>query len=164
MTDYGSILGGRIVNTITAGPLLNLLLAMDGMEEPADPRRAWAVFKRFAQVPSSSTQDVLGFQVRWIQVGDGYPVLTCAWVRQLTDDAGYTTEITRIISLEYSYDSGRQELTSYPEDLELWSDDYSTLSEFFGDVEQQPQFSFMLQHAADFSGVYLHDEEDTVDE
>jgi hypothetical protein len=63
MTDFASGFGsGRIVNTITAGPLLKLLLAMDGMETPEDPQQTWAVLRRFAQIPGSSEQDVLGFR------------------------------------------------------------------------------------------------------
>src|SRR5690606_33273017 len=109
----------RIVNTLTAGPLLNLMLALEGMESPGDPAVTWEVFKKFALVPSQSVHDVVGFQVAWVQVERGQPLLSCSWVRQLTDDAAGHDELTRAIQLEYAYND---RLLSVPDAVELWSD------------------------------------------
>lgn len=147
----------RIVNTITAGPLLNLMLALEGMEAPGEPDATWEVFKRFAQVPSQSVHDVVGFQVVWIQVEGGDPFLSCSWVRQLTDDAAGYDELTRAIQVEYAYSSG---LLNVPDPVEIWSDEYGSLAEFFEAVEAQPQFAFLLQTSATFTGVYVRDQED----
>ena len=147
----------RIVNTITAGPLLHLMLALEGMEAPGDPADAWAVFKRFAQVPSHSVQDVVGFQVGWTRSDGGGPLLTCSFVRQLTDDAAGLDDLTRVIQLEYAY---HDRLLDVPDALEIWSDDYPSLDTFFEEVESQPQFHFLLSTSASFTGVYVRDQED----
>ena len=88
-------------------------------------------------------------------------MLACSWLRQLTDDATGYGETTRAIQLEYGYD---QELTNYPDEIELWSDDYTSVTRFFDDVEQAPQFFFMLEQDYDFSGVYVRDAAEIVDE
>lgn len=81
-------LAGIPINTLTAGPLLRLMLAMEGMEPDSMPvEEAWPVFKRFAALPSQANGDVISFQVR--QEGEpGSPMYYCMWIRQLSDEAG----------------------------------------------------------------------------
>jgi hypothetical protein len=146
----------RIVNTITAGPLLNLMLALAGMESPEEPARAWEVFKRFARAPSTSSHDVIAFQVGWIEVDGGDPLLSCSWVRQLTDDAAGYGDITRAVQLEYGYD---EKLLHVPNSIDVWSDEFPSLAEFFEAVERQSQFGFMMETAASISGVYVRDDD-----
>jgi hypothetical protein len=95
---------------------------------------------------------------------DDDPLLSCSWIRVLSDEeAGYGS-VTRAIQIQYGY---VKELRFYPEEMELWSDDYSSISEFLDDVERQPQFDFMLNQDYNFSGVHVReddDEDDIVDE
>jgi hypothetical protein len=133
------------------------MLALDGMEAPGEPGRSWDVFKRFAQVPSTSVHDVLAFQVGWIRIDDGDPLLSCSWVRQLTDDAAGYGELTRAIQLEYGYS---ERLLLVPDELDLWSDEFNSLREFFEAVEDQPQFKFLMATPASFTGVYVREQDD----
>jgi len=143
---------GRIVNTITAGPLLNLLLALDGMEVPEDPQDVWPVFKKFAAVPSTSELDVIGFQIAWEPLDDRV-VVRCSWVRQLRDDAaGYGT-IERLIEIIYGYDY----TLDAPAELDVWSDKYRKLDDFFAAVEASKEFQFLLDNAPEVSSINIED-------
>lgn len=147
------------VNTLTAGPLLRLLLALEGMEPPdIDPARAWQVFRRFLALPSESVQDVASFQARWEgETGDA-PVLFCTFVRQLTDeDPDAIAPRTRSIELEYSYDVPR--VDQLPE-LDVWSDSYRSLDEFAAHVERLPHFRLMEREGASFCDIFVEDMEE----
>ena len=155
MSDVPFTVGARpFVNTITAGPLLNLLLALQGMEGPDDRRRTWEVFQQFARLASSSEHDVVGFHAGWMEVDDGYPTFAGSWVRELTDDAAGFGTLTRAIQVEFGYE---EPLESLLEPVELWSDDYPTLEAFFAEVAQLPHFTFIMETAPDFAGVYVRE-------
>jgi len=128
-------LAGIPINTLTAGPLLRLMLAMEGMEPDSMPvEEAWPVFKRFAALPSQANGDVISFQVR--QGGEpGSPMYYCMWIRQLSDEAGGWGERTRSIQLEFMYDHGPQIHFS---ECEVWSDDFDSLDSFSSHVERLP--------------------------
>jgi hypothetical protein len=87
----------------------------------------WSVFKRFAQVPSTSARDVLAFRASLIQVDDEPATPACCWVRQLTDEAAGYGELTRAIQVEYGYD---ERLLLVPEPVEIWSADFANLADF----------------------------------
>lgn len=143
------------LNTLTGVPLLRLLLANDGMEPPdLDLLRAWQAFKYFANLTADSEQDVVGFQGRWVGEAADSPLLACTWLRQLTDDApGYS--LTRAIELDYTLETP---YNSAIEDVEIWSDSYTSVEAFLTDVEQLPHF-FLLSHATvTMCDVYAEDD------
>jgi len=143
------------VNTLTAGPLLRLLLALDGMEPPlVDPVRAWPVFKRYAGMPSASEEDVIGFQARWVEEPGNEPVVFCALERRLTDTDGNPLGMTRTVQLEYTYDAGD---ASELEDVEVWSDEFENLADFFQEVEGLPQFEIMQSIPAIMCDIYTEE-------
>jgi hypothetical protein len=150
----------KLVNTITAGPLLSLMLAFDGMEGPGEPLPTWEAFKRFAQLPSSSVHDLVGFYVAWLPDPSGEMFLSCSWFRELTDDAGGQGEDTRIVRLEYGY---TDTLLRAPQETELWSDAFRNLPDFFAAVEKSSQFRFIVDTAANFCGVHVNAKDDEVD-
>jgi hypothetical protein len=129
------------VNTLTAAPLLRLLLALEGMEPPlVIPAGAWAVFKRYARMPSAADDDAVGFLARWVEEPGNEPVVFCVLERRLTDAAGNPLGMTRTVQLEYTYDA---EDASDLEDIEIWSDEFESLDDFFQEVEDLPQFELM---------------------
>ena len=161
MSDVPFSVSGRpFVNTITAGPLLNLLLALQGMEGPDDRETAWKVFRQFAALPSSSEHDVIGFTAELLDEPGGYPTLTGSWLRQLTDDAAGLT-LTRAIQVEFGYEEPPDALI---EAVEMWSDEYPTLGAFFSAVEQLPHFNFIMENPPHSSGVYVHESEANEDD
>jgi hypothetical protein len=144
---------GRIVNTITAGPLLNLLLALAGMEVPGDPADVWPIFRKFAAVASASDLDVVSFQVSW-EERDNAVGVRCCWTRQLRDDAaGYGT-IDRLVEVVYAYERAS---LAHPQELELWSDQFASLDAFFGDAESRPEFRFLLDNIPDGGSIVVED-------
>lgn len=138
------------INTLTAGPLLRLLLALEGMEPPRiHPDRGWAVFKGYIALPSESPHDVASFEATWVaEVGDD-PVLFCRFVRELIDaPEGAPAEVTRRIQLEYSYAADRaDEFDDDLDDVSLSSSDFHSLAEFTTTVEQLPHFRLMTSTA-----------------
>lgn len=135
---------------------MRLLLASDGMEPPElDLQRAWPVFKYFATLVADSEEDVIGFQARWVGETAEDPIMVCTWVRQLTDEApGF--RLTRAIELDYTLDTP---FNPRIEDVELWSDDYGSVAEFFGEVEQLPHFLLAAQSTVAMCDIYAEDEE-----
>lgn len=144
---------GRIVNTITAGPLLNLLLAMEGMEVPGDPADVWPVFKKFIAVQSSSELDVASFQVSLEQSYDSVGV-RCSWTRQLRDDAGGYGVTDRLIEVVYAFAKPQLGVL---EPTELWSDQYTDLTAFFAHVEAQSAFKWLMSSTPDAGSIVVEE-------
>ena len=130
------------VTMLSAGPLLRLMLALEGMEPPKlDPMRSWTVFQRFAALPAQATQDVATFQVTWVTEIDGPPILFCVLARQLTESVRGMAETTRSIQVEFSFEAESDEL----EDIEVWSDEFESLDAFVAHVEELPHFEIIAR-------------------
>ncbi len=144
------------VKTLTAGPLLHLLLALEGMEPPElHPARAWPVLRRFLALPSESGQDVYSFQASWASEMGEAPVLFCTFARQLTDEAGDRGEpLTRSIQLEFSYEIAR---TKDLDACEVWSDRFRTVEQFAAYIERLPHFQMMQQETPVFCEIFAED-------
>ncbi len=144
------------INTLTAGPLFRLLLALEGMEPPAvDPGRGWQVFERFIALPSESGRDLASFQATWGPDPEARDTLFCTLARQLTDGLETAVEVTRSIQLEYSF--GLPWSEEY-DDVEVWSDEFDSLQEFTAQVEQLPHFRLLLERAPSTCEVYVEEE------
>lgn len=142
------------LNTMTAKPLLELLLAQAGMEhEQFPPERAWPVFAEFARLPSASGDDVVSFQA---MPGDEHGLadaMVILWSRQLADAApGY--DAIRSVVLQYVVeDLGVREL----DPVEAWSGDFNELGEFLAHVEALPHFELLRRVAPASVSLYLEE-------
>jgi hypothetical protein len=145
-----------LLNTLTAWPMLRLMLAMQGMEPPTLPAgRTWTVFKAFLALPSASEQDVSSFQTTWIREDPDSPTFAVRWVRQLTDSEPGGEPLTRSVEAQFLYEA--------PHDSELaertvWSDDFSSLKEFVAAVEALAEWRFAVENDRG-DGELLEDEE-----
>jgi len=143
------------VNTLTAGPLLRLLLALEGMEPPlVTPDRAWEVFKRYARMPSAADDDVVSFQARWVEEPGNEPVVFCGLARRLTDAERNPLGLTRTVQLEYVYEA---EDAGEFEDIEIWSDEFESLDDFFQEVEGLAQFELMQSAPVVMCDIYTEE-------
>jgi hypothetical protein len=145
------------LNTLTAWPMLRLMLAMRGMEPPELPgMRSWEVFKGFLAVQSASEHDVASFQSTWLREDSQAPTLVIRFVRELTDDAaGYSR--SRTVELQFLYElSGTLPLVA----RELWSDEFESTQAFIDAVEALPEWRFVVDEGP-ATGDLLEDEEST---
>jgi hypothetical protein len=145
------------LNTLTAGPMLRLMLAMDGIEPPQLPgQRSWRVFKSFLALPSASARDVASFQSAWLGEDPSAATLVIRFVRELTDDAaGFGGLRTRVVELQFLYElSARLPLAA----REVWSDEFESLQAFTDAVETLPEWKFVVQEGPP-TGELLEDEE-----
>jgi hypothetical protein len=144
------------LNTLTAWPMLRLMLSLEGMEPPQLPAsRSWAVFKSFLALPTGSERDVASFQTTWIREDPDTPIFVVRYLRELTDDATGFGRITRSVELQFLYD-----LSAPPtlRTLELWSEDFESVRAFTAAVEALPEWKFSVEHAPS-DGELLQDEE-----
>jgi len=144
------------LNTLTAWPMLRLMLAMEGMEPPLLPaNRTWAVFRAFLELPSASERDVSSFQTSWIREDPDTPTFVVRLVRQLTDNAAGWGPLTRSVEAQFLYeapsDPGLAEHT-------VWSDDFRSLGDFVAAVEALPEWRFAVENDRS-DGDLLADEE-----
>ena len=144
------------LNTLTAWPMLSLMLAMDGMEPPLPGRRSWRVFKTYLALPSSSDRDVASFQSTWIREDPTEPTFVVRFARELTDDADGTGLLrTRIVEIQFLYQlSDELPLAA----RELWSDEFASMQAFTEAVEATPEWKFVVDEGPAVGDV-LQDEE-----
>jgi len=144
------------LNTLTAWPILRLMLASEGMEPPLlAPDTSWSVFKRFLALPGAAGHDVASFQTSWIREDPDSPTFVVRFVRELADDAAELGRTTRSVQLEFLY--------ALPVDpdlraLELWSEDFQSIEAFTAAVEALAEWSFAVENAPSY-GEILQDEE-----
>lgn len=143
------------LNTLTAYPMLRLMLAMDGMEPPLPGRRSWSVFKTFLSLPSSSARDVASFQATWLREDPNEPTFVARFVRELTDDAGDGALRRRVVELQFLYQLS-EELPLAAR--ELWSDDFPSLQAFTEAIEATPEWKFVVDEGPP-DGEILEDDE-----
>ncbi len=135
------------LNIKTAGPLLRLLLAQRDLEEPDfDPQSALEVFKVFCSLPTSVEADLASFQATWTpedaeEMPDP-PMFYCTLARQLTETDEFGSTI-RAVQIQWSIDPQTPDL----EDLEVWSDEFPNLDDFFRHIEASAQFKALAANA-----------------
>jgi hypothetical protein len=136
-----------ILNGVTAGPLLNLLLAMRGEEPPnLDAAVAWDVFKLFCSLPAEGVSDVISFQATWfpedIEQRSDPPLFYCTWSREITVETEYGPS-TRAIQVKWAFDPQVSDL----DEVALWSDSTPDLATFFGHGEETREFVTLTREA-----------------
>ena len=149
------------VNLLTAGPLLRLILAQHGAEPPQmSAQDAWSAFKVFMHFRSLLSNDVASFQATWnpedtVDVPDpDPPIFYCTWSRELVDDSGPMGQEGRAIQIQWAFDPVEDHLG----ELEIWSDAFATLDEFFNAVEVSAPFHALL-HSNAIAELYTVDAE-----
>jgi hypothetical protein len=135
-----------LLDTLTAWPMLRLLLAMDGMEPPQLPaRRCWTVFKAYLALPSASERDVAAFQSNWILEDPASPIFVVRLVRQLTDNASGVGQFTRSVELQWFYEMPHDPSLA---ERDLWSEDFHGIEGFAAAVEALPEWAFAVENKA----------------
>jgi len=144
------------VDPLTARPLLDLMLAFQGLEAPIlDPSAAWRVFKEYLGVPSAVGATVGGFQCSVVAEEALGPGVLVRFIREV---AGEDTEVgprRRNVFLQLVYDSSEEGL----EDRDLWMEPGSSLSEFLTAVEALPEFRFAMEAAPSGGEVFMEEAE-----
>src|SRR5579864_3104863 len=121
------------VNTLTALPALQYMLANAGLEAPHFAfRPAWEVFQRFLAVPSDSSDDVAGFQTTWVRDNALDPLFEVRLCRQVTDAKSSFGTTTRVIGVEFRFEGAPDGM----EEVELWANDSPGLAQFIATVER----------------------------
>ena len=127
------------VNTLKALPVLQYLLAEDGLEAPAIPfGTGWAVYKKFLRVPADSSEDVAGFQVSWLRENPEQPVLELLLCRQLRDEALSVGPLRRVVALQFLFEGARVTV----DEGEVWSSECGSVDRFLDRVEHEPAFEY----------------------
>ena len=132
------------LNIKTAGPLLRLLLAQRGLEDPdLEPDGAWDVFKLFCRLPAKTEVDLVSFQATWTpedaEQAPDPPLFYCTWTRELTEADEFFSN-TRAIQIQWSFDPQESGL----DEFEAWSEDFPNLDAFIQQVESTPQFRALM--------------------
>jgi len=129
------------VNTLTALPVLQYLIADEGLEAPGIPfRRGWEIFQKFLKVPGDSSEDMAGFLVSWLRENPDEPVLEILLCRQLADSEPPIGPLRRIVALQFLYSGARVTV----DDSELWSKDFGSVDRFLDQVEKGPAFDYAV--------------------
>jgi len=127
------------VNTLTALPALEYMLADAGLEAPHFAfRPAWEVFQRFIAVPADSSDDSAGFQTTWVRDNALDPVFEVRLCRQVTDAKSRFGTTTRVIGVEFQFEGAPDGM----EEVELWASDSPSLEQFIATVERTREFQY----------------------
>lgn len=127
------------VNTLTALPALQYMLANAGLEAPHFAfRPGWDAFQRFLAVPSDSSSDSAGFQTTWVRDNALDPVFEVRLCRQVTDAKGSFGTTTRVVGVEFQFEGAPDEM----EEIELWASDSPNLEQFIATVERTREFQY----------------------
>ncbi|MEO8450609.1 MAG: hypothetical protein ABI647_12495 [Gemmatimonadota bacterium] len=143
------------LNTLTAKPLLEYLVACEGVDDDfaggITPARAWPAFSRFAAIPTTSDGDVISFQASWVDDPTIPPAYTMSWARELTDDASGFGRSTLSVILEFRYEVPPAEAL-HP--IKVWSTDFPSIEGFLAEVERCRAFQFAQGKEPDFATIY----------
>ena len=128
-------------NTLTAEPLLKLLIAVEG-EEPSTPSPmvAWKVYQEFLRYPASGEDDA-SFQTEWID-GDS-PVFHVTFTRQFTDEVAGVGSLTHQVAIQFGYEVERP---ADAESIELWRSDHPDLEAYLAAIEAHPAYIYCREH------------------
>lgn len=142
------------INTLTAKPLLELMLAQAGMEgEHVTPAHAWLVFVEYLKVPSESGDGEAAFHAVHPEGEEGKHGVVFLLTREVADDApGYPS--VRHVTLQFGFESmdARQ-----VEQLEVRSSEFGSLDEFVEDVEGRAQFHFMQTNKPILAALFVEE-------
>ena len=129
------------VNTLTALPALQYMLADAGLVAPHFPfRDAWEVFQRYLAVPADAADDMAGFQTTWVRENALDPVFEVRLCRQVTDAKGGYGATARVVGIDFRFEGAPAEM----EEVELWAGDHASLRQFIQRVERSTEFQFAL--------------------
>src|SRR4029077_1326551 len=127
------------VNTLTALPALQYMLADAGLEAPHFAfRPGWEAFQRFLALPSGASGGVGGFQAPWGRDNALDPVFEVRLCRQVTDAKSSFGTTTRVIGVEFRFEGAPDGM----EEVELWANDSPTLAQFIATVERTREFQY----------------------
>lgn len=130
------------VNTLTALPALQYMLADAGLEAPHFPfRAAWDVFQTYLALPSDAQDDVAGFQTTWVRENALDPVFEVRLCRQVTDAKGSWGSTARVVGIDFRFEGAAPEM----EEVELWASDFASLRKFIEGVEASTEFRYALE-------------------
>jgi|GEM_PF-2033447 len=114
------------VTWYTARPLLDLMLALQGLEAPVlDPAEAWRVFKEYLAVPSEAGSVVGGFHCSVVSDESLGPGVLVRFVREISDPEVGGSRV-RNVFLQLVYNESQEGL----EDRDLSMEDYVGLGVF----------------------------------
>jgi hypothetical protein len=151
------------ITTLTAEPLLRLLLAQAGYEAPhVPPAVGWQVFQAFSALPAAHQDDGVSFQSEVAEEAGAEPVLSLMFVRQFTDQLENGTYRTRRVALQYLYPPPPPGSGLEIGEKILWQPDYDSWTAFSADVEATDEFRYAMaakpEHAALFAEEDLAEE------
>jgi hypothetical protein len=143
------------VTWYTARPLLDLMLALEGLEPPVlDPAAAWRVFKDYLAVPSAVGSVVGGFHCSVVSDESLGPGVLVRFVREIGDPEQGGTRV-RNVFLQLVYNESQEGL----EDRDLWVDTQEDLSGFVSQVEALPEFRFAMEATPVAGEVFVEETE-----
>ena len=141
------------VNTLTALPVLQYLIADAGLHAPAiTVRDGWRIYQSFLKLPAESSEDLAGFQTAWLHENPDAPVFELAFCRQLTDTA--YGDLTRIVAIQFLLDDAPRALS----EIDAWSSNFDSLDRFLDHVERLPEFEYALDGSLVGGDAVLYDE------
>lgn len=130
------------VNTLTALPALQYMLADAGLAAPHFPfRAAWDVFQKYLTIPSDAQDDVAGFQTTWVRENALDPVFEVRFCRQVTDTKGGWGSTARVVGIDFRFEGAPVEM----DEVEIWANDMGSLGQFMQKVEASTEFQYALQ-------------------
>jgi hypothetical protein len=151
------------LTTLTAEPVLRLLLAQEGHEAPRVPPEAgWRVFQAFGQLPAAHQDDGVSFQSEVAEEEGSEPVLSLMFVRQLTDPLEDGSFRTRRVALQYLYPPPPRGSGLAIGEKILWQPDYDSWAAFSADVEACDEFRYAMAAKPEHAALFV--EEDLAEE
>ena len=123
---------------------LSAMLAAAGLaEERLDVREAWKVFKGFVKEPVDADGEGIAIEATREETPEGEKLVYLTFFRQFTTIQGDVNEPSRYIGIEFVFDQLDLPLE---DEVEIWSYDFSTLTEFAASVEGSPAFRLATAH------------------
>jgi hypothetical protein len=143
------------LNTLTAKPLLDYLLAVSGMESPIlTIDKAWNVFCRYLVIPDRDGNALASYQATVASPDESASALMVRSAREVTDDSpGFP--LTRSAFLQFMIEGDCRGI----EDQEVWTTDCADLEAFRSKVEGLTSFRYALNNPCS-SGECMLDEMD----
>ena len=129
------------VNTLTALPALQYMLADAGLEAPHFAfGAAWEVFQKYLGLPSDASEDIAGFQTTWVRENALDPVFEVRLCRQVTDAKGAWGSTARIVGIDFRFEGAPAAM----DEVALWASDFKSLKQFIERVEASTEFRYAL--------------------
>jgi hypothetical protein len=143
------------VTWYTARPLLDLMLALEGIEAPVlDPSEAWRVFKEYLAVSSEAGNVVGGFHCSVVSDESLGPGVLVRFVREISDPEVGRSRV-RNVFLQLVYNESQDGLV----DRDLWVETKEDLQGFVSKVEALPEFRFAMEATPVAGEVFVEETE-----